>query len=214
MSTDTTTDERTITELRRMDDATAKRELSYAEYQRWASINDHLDRYDEAKQRWDETRAEATQTLVTADPADFAAEVSVWGNDLAVYYASDDPRLRETVESLADVFDIDVDAAAEGDLEAIEADDVAEEDIATAKDTLADLVLLATVTWDGERVSEFDRDRRAAYREAIAADPPEGWGLAGLMDAWGEIQYAVEKSRDDRLERVQKFRDARRRGDR
>jgi len=155
---------------------------------------------------WDEAASELSGS---AEVETFNITILAEGPD-----GSDDPRLRETVESLADVFDIDVDAAAKGELDAIEADDVAEEDIATAKATLADLVLLATVTWDGERVAAFDRERRRAYREAIAADPPEGWGLAGLMDAWGEIQYAVEKSRDDRLERVQKFRDTRRRGDR
>ena len=43
---------------------------------------------------------------------------------------------------------------------------------------------------------------------------PDGWGVAGLMDAWTEIQYAVESNRDERMERVRRFRDEERRGDR
>lgn len=213
MSAESDPGERTITELRRMDREEAV-QLSHAEFKRWESINEQLDAYDEAKQRWDDTRAEATQTLVSADPADFATDIEVFGNDLAVYYASDDPRLREVVERLTDVFDIDAESARAGDVEDISAADVSEGDIDAAKGVLADLVVLAAVEWDGERVAEFDPARRDAYREAITADPPEGWGLAGLMDAWSEIQFAVEGTRNERMERVQKFRDAGRRGDR
>ena len=214
MSAQSDTADRTLTELREMDEATAKRELSYAEFQRWDSLNDHFDKHEEAKQRWDETRAGATRDLVSADPIDFAERVTVWGNDLAVYYASDDPRLRETVERLTDVFDIDAESARNGEVDAIDADDVADEDVTAAKGVLADLVCLAAVEWDGTRWDDFAPAERDAIREAIMAAPPEGWGLAGLMDAWTEIQYAVESSRDARMERVQKFRDAGRRGNR
>ena len=216
-TTDDTTDagpEYTLTALLGMDEATARAELSHAQYERWEAANDHKQQYDDAKQRWDETRAGATRDLVSADPIDFAERVTVWGNDLAVYYASDDPRLRETVERLTDVFDIDAEAARAGEVEAIDADDVADEDVTAAKGVLADLVCLAAVEWDGTRWDDFESAERDAIREAIMADPPGGWGLAGLMDAWTEIQYAVESSRDARMERVQKFRDAGRRGNR
>jgi hypothetical protein len=206
--------EYTITELLNMDAATARSELSHAQFERWEAANDHKERYDEAKQRWDDTRTEATRDLVTADPTDFAADVSVWGNDLAVYFASDDPRLRETVERLTDVFDIDPEAARDGDVEELSSEDVAEEDIDAAKGVLADLVCLAAVSWNGEAWDGLAPAERDAIREAIMADPPDGWGLAGLMDAWVEIQFAVENARDERMERVQKFRSAGRRGDR
>lgn len=213
-ATETDGDDYTLTALLQMDEATARAELSHAQFERWEAANDHKEQYDEATRRWDETRTQATHDLVSADPTDFASDVSVWGNDLAVYYASDDPRLRETVERLTDVFDIDADAAREGEVEAIDADDVADEDVAAAKGVLADLVCLAAVSWDGERWDDLAPTERDAIRDAIMADPPEGWGLAGLMDAWVEIQYAVEESRDARMERVQKFRNAGRRGDR
>lgn len=215
MSADATQpdDERTITELRRMPREEAV-ELSHAEFKKWESVNDKLDEHEETKAKWDETREAATQTLVSADATDFATDVTVFGNDLAVYYASDDPRLREIVERLTDVFDIDAEAAREGEVEDIAAEDVDDDDIDAAKGVLADLVMLAAVAWDGERVDDFDAATRDAYREAIMADRPDGWGLAGLMDAWSEIQYAVESTRDERMERVEKFRDAGRRGDR
>lgn len=213
MSQTEPTDDRTLTELRQMSREEAV-ELPHGEFKRWESVNDHFDEHEQRLDEWDEARAGATHDLVSSDPTDFAAEVSVWGNDLAVYYASDDPRLRETVERLTDVFDIDADAAREGEVDAIDADDVADEDVTAAKGVLADLVCLAAVSWDGERWADLAPADRDAIRDAIMADPPEGWGLAGLMDAWVEIQYAVEESRDARMERVQKFRDAGRRGDR
>ena len=63
----TTDDSRTMTELLRMDESTAKRELSYAEYQTWESANDHQERYQERKAEWRENEQQATDILVNTD---------------------------------------------------------------------------------------------------------------------------------------------------
>ena len=93
-------------------------------------------------------------------------------------------------------------------------DDLDEDVIDDVKAILADLITVAIVEWDGVAYDELtDADRRAIH-DLITGEPPTGWGVAGLMDAWVEISVAVEDNRDERLERIQKFRDAGRRGDR
>jgi hypothetical protein len=213
-NTDTDDDSLTFVEYRRMDEAEARSQLTVDQFEEWQAVNDQLDEHEQALDRWDDTREEATDVLVRTDPSAYAADVTVWGNDLSVYYAPDDPRLRETVEGLADVFDIDAEDAAEGDIDDIHAEDVAAEDVDTAKGVLADLVCLACQTWNGTAWDDLGDADRQAIRDALVTDPPDGWGLAGLMDAWTEIQVAVEDARTERLERVEKFRNPRRRGNR
>jgi len=199
-------------ELRRMDDSRAQH-LPHYEYERWEKLTELHDRADEQRAEWQEDARIATDTLVFADASDLSASVSVFGNDLAVYYAPDDPRIRDAAERLADVFGIDADADPE-ELENVTTDDVAEEDLHDAKTVLADLVLVAVVEWNGDALDDLPPAADEQIRTTITSDPPTGWGLAGLMDAWTVIQTAVEEQRDERLERVRKFRNPERRGDR
>jgi len=215
MSADTP-DEIPITRLREMDESEAKRTLTYAEFQRWESINDRLDEHDEALEAWDETRQEASDIMLRADTSDLASDVTVFGNDLAVYYAPDDPRIREQADRLGDAFGVDIEDAAD-DPDAVAGmttDDLDESVIDDVKAILAELVTVAIVEWDGAPYDDLGDADRQAIADLMTADPPEGWGVAGLMDAWVEISVAVENNRDERLERIQKFRDAGRRGDR
>ena len=215
MSADTP-DEIPITRLRAMDESEAKQSLTYAEFQRWESINDRLDEHDDALAEWDETREEATDIMLRADTSDLASDVTVFGNDLAVYYAPDDPRIREQAERLGDAFGVDIEDAAE-DPDAVAGmttDDLDEDVIDDVKAILADLITVSIVEWDGTRYDELSDADRQAIHDLITGEPPTGWGVAGAMDAWVEISVAVEDNRDERLERIQKFRDAGRRGNR
>lgn len=215
MSADTH-DEIPITRLREMDESEAKQSLTYAEYQRWESINDRLDEHDEALAEWDETRQEASDIMLRADTSDLASDVTVFGNPLSVYYAPDDPRIRELADDLGDAFGVDIEDAADDPdtVENLSTDDLPEEIIDDVKAILAELVTVAIVEWDGTPYDELTDADRQAIADLMTADPPEGWGVAGLMDAWVEISVTVEANRDERLERIQKFRDAGRRGDR
>jgi hypothetical protein len=216
MSTSTQADDRDripAHELRRMDEQTARSTLTVNQFERWETLRDLHERADEQRAEWQEDARVATETLVFADAGDLSAEVSVFGNDLQVYYAADDPRIRDAAERLADVFGIDADADPE-ELDDVTTDDVAEEDLHDAKAVLADLILVAVVEWNGDTLADLPPAAEEQIRTTITADPPTGWGLAGLMDAWTVIQTAVEEQRDERLERVRKFRDAERRGDR
>ena len=215
MSADTP-DEIPITRLRAMDEAEAKRTLTYAEFQRWESINERLDEHDEALAEWDETREEATDIMLRADTSDLASDVTVFGNDLAVYYAPDDPRIREQADRLGDAFGVDIEDAADDPdtVDGMSTDDLDEDVIDDVKAILADLITVAIVEWDGAAYDELGDADRQAIHDLMTTDPPKGWGVAGLMDAWVEISVAVEDNRDERLERIQKFRDAGRRGNR
>ena len=207
----TTDDSRTLTELLRMDEQTAKRELSYAEYQTWQSATDHHSRYQERKAEWRENEQEATDILVNTDVSDLATEIELFGNDVAVYYDPEDARLHEAAEALADVLGVDIDDAA--DLEAT-ADDVPRDAIDDAKSALADLVCVTFVEWNGHNWSDLSAESRRTVADRIQQPRPDGWGLAGLMDAFSEIMTAVETNRNERLERIEKFRNPERRGNR
>ena len=212
MSAQSTDDGYALTELRQMDEATAKTTLSYAQYQKWESVQQQFDAHEERKQEFRENEREATDILVHADPSNLAAEVEVFGNDIAVYYAPDDPRIRDPAERLGDLLDVDPDA--DPDEVEIHADDVDDDLVPEAKDVLAELVVAALVEWNGTPRADLSNAALESIRTQIAGEPPEGWGIAGLMDAWVEIQVAVEERRDDRLDRIRKFRDETRRGDR
>ena len=207
----TTDDSRTLTELLRMDEQTAKRELSYAEYQTWESATDHHGRYQERKREWRENEQQATDILVNTDVSALATEIELFGNDVAVYYDPEDPRLHDAAEAVADVLGVDIDDAA--DIEAT-TNDVPREAIDDAKGALAELVCVTFVEWNGHNWSDLPAESRRTVVERIQQSRPDGWGLAGLMDAFSEIMTAVETNRNERLERVEKFRNPERRGNR
>jgi len=210
----TSQDRRPVTELLSMDEQTAKHQLSYAEYQRWESLNDHHERAAENRQELAEDDAAVHDLLVNTDPSDLAVDVSIWGNDLAVYYGPEDAAIQSAAERLAEAFDVDADSDIDQQAETLTADDVDGESLREAKTALGDLVCAAIVSWNGTAWQSLAESDREAIRTQITASRPEGWGLAGLMDAWVEIQSSVEQARDDRLERVRKFRSPERRGNR
>jgi hypothetical protein len=211
MSTDTTDTTRTPAhELRRMSESEAKR-LPHYEYERWERLTELHEQADEQRQEWQEDARVANDVLVYSDTRDLAAEVTVFGNSLLVYYSVENESLRKIADDLADIFGVDMDAVGDGDdAPELTSDDVADEDIEQCKAKLADLIGVAVVEWNGTSWDDIPPQKRDDIKDRIAAE----WKLDGLMDAWTEIQLAVESNRDDRLERVEKFRSPERRGDR
>ena len=193
---------RTMAELRAMDESTAKTELSFQEFQTWESLNERLDEHEQTKQDWQDIDEATTDAIVFSDRSDLAADVSVMGNDLSVYYGPEDSDIRDPAKRLQERFDID-------DADGLDADDVPEEDIEFVADCLIDLIEAAVVDWNGTHYDELSPQDLAFIRDGI-----RDWGLAAMMDAWVEIQVSVEENRNDRLERIQKFRSPERRGDR
>ena len=193
---------RTMAELRAMDESTAKTELSFQEYQTWESLNDKLDEHEATVKEFEDAEEATTDAIVFADRSDLATDVSIMGNSVAVYYDPSDDSIRDPAERLQERFDID-------DADGLDADDVPEEEIEFVADCLIDLIEAAVVEWNGTHIDDLSPQDIAFIRDGI-----RGWGLAAMMDAWVEIQVSVEENRNERLERIQKFRSPERRGDR
>ena len=204
----------TAIDLKRIDDREeAYRRLSGPDFERWEKLQE-LEAAAEQNKRQMQADAEvATDALVRADVSDLATDVSVFGNELLCYYDPESQQVREAAERVGEVCGVDADEP--GDLEGASVDDVDDSDIPAIKGALVDLITAALVEWNGERWDDMDADTREAIRATIQ-QPPEagGWGVAGLMDAFVEIYVTVEDNRNERLERIQKFRDETRRGDR
>lgn len=201
----------TMTELLAMDKAEAVEKLDYGQYQTWESAVDHHDRYHRQKQKWRTNETEATDILVRADVGDLATELTLFGNQVSVYYDPEDPRIRDLVERLGDLLGVDT-----TDPTAIEASaaDIDESAIDPAKELLAEFIAVTIQRWDGVEWDDIPSETRSSITDQIQQPHPDGWGLVGLMDGLNDILVAVESNRDDRLERVQKFRQPERRGDR
>lgn len=204
------TDRRTVSELLAMDEATARETLTVQEYQRWESLTDAHERADEVRAEFDAADEAVNRLLVANDFSALTQTVDVFGNELEVYYDPEDKAVRAAAERLADIFDAD---PRNPDAEITTAD-VSDEQLAAAKDGLADLLFEAVVTWRGTDFEEVSAAERESLKQTITQPHPDGWGLAGLFDAWATVMYAVESNRNERMERVQKFRNASRRGDR
>ena len=204
----------TTLDLKEIDDREeAYRSLSGPDFERWEKLQE-LEAAAEENRREMQADAEvATDALVRADVSDLATDVNVFGNDLLCYYDPESQQVRDAAERVGDVCGVDADEP--GDLEGASVDDVDDSDIPEIKGALVDLITAAIVEWNGERWDDMDADTREAIRATIQ-QPPEagGWGVAGLMDAFVEIYVTVEDNRNERLERIQKFRDETRRGDR
>jgi hypothetical protein len=191
-----------MAELRSMSEATAKTELSFQEFQTWESLNEKLDEHEDTLEDFEDAEEVTTDAIVFADRSDLATDISVMGNDIAVYYDPSDDEIRDPAERLQERFDID-------DADGLDADDVPEEEIEFVETALVDLICAAIIEWDGTHWDDLSPGDADAIRHGIG-----DWGLAAMMDAWVEVQLAVEENRNERLERIEKFRDPERRGDR
>jgi len=193
---------RTMAEYRQMDEATAKTELSYQEFQTWESLNEKLDEHEQTKEDWQDIDEATTDAIVFADRSDLAVDLTIMGNDISAYYGPEDDDVRDAAERLQERFDLD-------ETDGLDADDVPEEDVEFVADALIDLICAAVIRWDDTHWDDLSPRAVEAIRDGI-----RDWGLAALMDAWVEVQVSVEESRNERLERIEKFRDPERRGDR
>jgi len=204
----------TAIDLKRIDDREeAYRRLSGPDFERWEKLQELEAAAEQNKRQMQEDAAVATDAIVRADVSDLATEVSVFGNDLLCYYDPESKQVREAAKQAGEIFDMDADAP--DDLEGASVDELDDADIPEIKDALTDLITAAIVEWNGQRWDNMDADTREAIATTIQQPTDSGgWGVAGLMDAFVEIYVAVNDNRSERLERIQKFRNEERRGDR
>jgi len=204
----------TTLDLKRIDDREeAYRRLSGPDFERWEKLQELEAAAEQNKRQMQEDAAVATDAIVRADVSDLATEVSVFGNDLLCYYDPESKQVREAAKQAGEIFDMDADAP--DDLEGASVDELDDADIPEIKDALTDLITAAIVEWNGQRWDNMDTETRDAIATTIQQPTDSGgWGVAGLMDAFVEIYVAVNDNRSERLERIQKFRNEERRGDR
>jgi len=209
-------------DLREMGHEEARDTLTVGEFERWQKIQDLTDAADDQRQAFRENAERATDILVNATPERMAAELTLWGNDCKVYYDPEDTRVQSAAEDLADALGIDPEAAAEEDPSQVldtadvdSVDDIEDRDLlGDIKDALVQLIDACLVEWNGSRWADIPQSDREFVLSEIRKPRPKGWGAAGLVDAWVEIQYHVESNRNERMEQVRKFRDPKRRGNR
>ena len=204
----------TTLDLKRIDDREeAYRRLSGPDFERWEKLQELEAAAEQNKRQMQEDAAVATDAIVRADVSDLATEVNVFGNALLCYYDPESQQVREAAERVGEVCGVDADEP--GDLEGASVDDVDDSDIPAIKGALVDLITAALVEWNGERWTDMTRDKQATIETVIKQSPENGgWGVAGLMDAFVEIYVTVEDNRNERLERIEKFRNEKRRGNR
>jgi len=200
----------TITELRAMDEQTARQSLTVDEFERWESVNEHLDQHEQRKQEWAEND-QAVTDMLTNDASAIASEVELFGDVAAVYYDPEDSRVRNVADRLGEAAGVDIESVDEADLSA---EDIDESQIEAVKEVLADFVGLTLVEWNNNTWGDIPVSKREQIKAQMQQSRPNGWGLLGLMDALNQIIVAVEADRDERLGMVEKFRNPERRGDR
>lgn len=196
-------------ELRQMDREQARRELTVVEFERWEALHENIEEAQATREEWD-TQAETVHDVtVRFDVTDLASDVTLYGNPVSVYYDPEDSDFRAAAENVGEVFGVDLETIDGEDDVALTDEDVTDEQLDAAKDALAELVCAAIITWDGHHWDDLSPDTRAVIFDAV-----RDWGIAALMDAWVEIQVTVEDSRSERLDRINRFRSEKRRGDR
>lgn len=185
-------DRRPASELRAMDEQTARTELAIDELQRWRKVNDVHDAAAATRSEWADQEQAVTDIVVTADIEDLGTHVDIYGNDLLVRLDAEDADLRAEAQYLEDEYG---DTAAD---EVPDMDDATIDDIAESFLVMLDRVIRR---WDGTPW----RPLREGKRERILRDAREAWGIDGLLLAWGDIVAAVEADREERVDVIDGF---------
>lgn len=200
MATDDHGDTETYTpgELRRMNDAEARDQLTVNQYERREKLLALHEQAAETDEQFAAEAAEVEALTVSADPEQLGTEVDVYGNTLLVRVEDGNDRLQrhgEAVETLLEA----AEGEADDDLGGL-ADDRRDELAAHLRSLLDELL----VRWDGESWA----DLRDAHREAILLDASDKWGVDGLLLAVVNIVAAVHEDREERVSVVESFRGA------
>jgi hypothetical protein len=197
MSTDSDPDDDqtqaySVSELRAMDEQTARQTLTVDQYERWDSLQDLYDQAEANRDRFAREDEQVHGLTVHADPEALGTDVQLYGNDLLVHLDSDDPTFRavhdEYQDLVGDVDDADLDALKEN-----------REAVANAIIELFDCLLVRWNGTDWERLSP-------EQRRGVLADAREAWGFDALVLGWGEVMAAIRETREQQAEAVESFR--------
>lgn len=183
-----------VSELRAMDEQTARQTLTVEQYERWDSLQDLYDQAEANRDRFAREDDQVHDLTVHADPEALGTDVQLYGNDLLVHLDSDDPTFRAVHDEYQDLVG-DTDEG-EADLEALE------ENREAVADAIIELFDCLLVRWNGtdwERLSP-------KQRRGVLADAREAWGFDALVLGWGEVMAAIRETREQQAEAVESFR--------
>lgn len=190
-----------VSQLREMDEQTARDTLTVNQYERWEQIQDLYDDVAETEAEWQSQEETVAAVTVSADMEQLGTRVDVFGNDLLVHADTEAPAFRQAAERLESEF---------GDIDGSELDGVDDDRVQALADHLVEMLSQVIVQWGG---TEWD-SLPPAQRDSILADAREKWGVDGLMLAWSDIAVAIREDREEVVGQLEKFRDPERRGTR
>jgi len=162
--------ERSILELREMDEAEAKDTLTVNEYGRWQKLKELEEGAKETEERWQEQDELVQEITVHADPDQLGTDVDLYGNDVLVHIDSEDPQLRAAIDTLESEF---------GEIDDDEVPELTEERRDRYGSALIDALDAVILRWNGHDWDSLDRPRR----EAILSEARDKWGLEATVMA-------------------------------
>lgn len=196
-------------DLKRMDEQTARETLTVAQYERWEDVQALYDQVADTEQQWEQEAATVADVTVSADMDDLGTRVELYGNDLLVHADIEAPEFRAAMERLDEEFgDVTVEnpdadgAAAFGDVD--------DDRLEAMADHLLEMLDIVLVRWDGTAWDALTDDQQ----QTILQQARSGWGIAGLLKAWGEIAVAIREDYEEMEATMQSFRGEERRGHR
>lgn len=192
MSSNTEADGYGVTELRQMDEQTARQTLTVAEYGRWEKLNDLHDQAEATREQWADEAETVADLTVHADVDDLGTEVDVYGNDLLVHVDPEDDDLTDAAGTLDDAFDED---------ELDTPDELADDRKQLVVENLQTMLDAVIVRWNG---TDWD-DLGESTRRGVLDDAREKWGVDGLMLAWVDIAAAVHEDREEKVSAIDSF---------
>lgn len=187
-------------QLRRMGDDEARETLTVAQYERREKILDLHAGADDQVDEWDDEDQTVTDLVVHADPEQLGTRVDLYGNDVLVHMDSDNDDLKETIDALESEFG---DVSGGGDIDELD-DDALE----TFEGLVTDALGALLVRWNGHDWANLD----PFERDVILDSAREKWGLDGMFLGFIDVVIAVQEDREERLDVVDSFRGAQRRG--
>ena len=193
--------EYTVSQLRDMDEQTARNTLTVNQYERWERLQDLYDDVAETEQEWAKQEETVAAVTVNADMEQLGTRVDIYGNDLLVHADPEAPAFRDAAERLDSEF---------GDIDGSELDSVADDRVQDLADHLLEMLDHVLVKWGETEWADLPEGQRQATLE----DARSKWGVDGLMVAWGDIALAIREDREEVVGRLEKFRNPERRGTR
>lgn len=186
---------------RQMDREEARATLDDEEFREWEDYMDMLESADDNRADMREADHAVVSSLVAADMGELHEELDLYGNTVTVYVDLDDRVMNLKTETEGTLSDTDPEAL----------DEDARDEV---KDVMARFLAATIVELDTPHGHADFREWDDAEVERECRGIVEAWGIRATYHAMGEIVAATNETDAELEDRIQKFRDETRRGNR